>query len=67
MNKLLFKGHNIRIPIIIPIKGRGCINQGFTLLGRHHNGPKGVTYSKISRGIGFTAKSIGQEVCQLGC
>ena len=23
-----FKGLNIRIPIMIPIKGRGCINQG---------------------------------------
>ena len=26
-----FKGPNIRIPIIIPIKGRGLINQGSTL------------------------------------
>ena len=26
-----FKGLNIRIPIIIPIKGRGFINQGSTL------------------------------------
>ena len=27
-----FKGLIIRIPIIIPIKGRGVINQGSTLL-----------------------------------
>ena len=26
-----FKGLNIRIPIVIPIKGRGFINQGSTL------------------------------------
>ena len=26
-----FKGPNIRFPIIIPIKGRGFINQGSTL------------------------------------
>ena len=26
-----FKGLNIRIPIFIPIKGRGFINQGSTL------------------------------------
>ena len=26
-----FKGLNIRIPIIIPIKGRGFINRGSTL------------------------------------
>ena len=29
-----FKGLNIRIPIIIPIKGRGFINQGSTLCRR---------------------------------
>ena len=28
INKPLSKGPNIRIPIIIPIKGRGVINQG---------------------------------------
>ena len=28
MNPAPFKGFNIRIPIIIPIKGRGLINQG---------------------------------------
>ena len=27
-----FKGLNIRIPIIIPIKGRGFIHQGSTLV-----------------------------------
>ena len=27
-----FKGLNIRIPTIIPLKGRGFINQGFGLL-----------------------------------
>ena len=27
-----FKGLNIRIPTIIPMKGRGFINQGFTLV-----------------------------------
>ena len=27
----LLKGLNIRIPLIVPIEGRGCINQGFTL------------------------------------
>ena len=27
-----FKGLNMRIPTIIPIKGRGCINHGSTLL-----------------------------------
>ena len=26
-----FKGLNISIPIIVPIKGRGCINQGSTV------------------------------------
>ena len=32
MNKSLpFKGRNIRIPTIIPIKGRGFINHGSTL------------------------------------
>ena len=30
---ILFKGLNIWIPIIIPIKGRGVINQGSTLTG----------------------------------
>ena len=28
---IIFKGLNIRIPIIIPIKGRGVINQGSEL------------------------------------
>ena len=33
MNKLPpFKGLNIRIPILIPIKGRGVINQGSGLV-----------------------------------
>ena len=27
-----FKGLNIRIPIIVPIEGRGVINQGSSLL-----------------------------------
>ena len=31
MNSLLFKGLNIRILIIIPIRGRGFTNQGSTL------------------------------------
>ena len=29
-----FKGLNIRIPIIIPIKGKGFVIQGSTLLSR---------------------------------
>ena len=29
-----FKGLNIKIPNIIPIKGRGFINHGFTLVGQ---------------------------------
>ena len=32
-----FKGLNIKIPIIIPIKGRGFINQGSGVLSNQNN------------------------------
>ena len=39
-NPPFFKGLNMRIPIIIPIKGRGFINQGSGLIGITEGLPK---------------------------
>ena len=57
INKPLpFEGHNIRIPIPLPTKGRRCIHQG-SILGS-------CRVSEINRVTGFVGKgfSLGAKV-----
>ena len=51
-----FKGVNIRIPIILPIQGRGFINQGSRLAGN-----RSERSAHKSRSCGLTAGSKGKE------
>ena len=46
------KGLKSRIPIIIPVKGRGCINHGFRVQGLAILGPE----RKLNQGFGGSAR-----------
>ena len=64
LNKPLpFKGLNIRIPNIIPIRGRGFINQASTLLiVQDQASGKGQDMETSSEGLGVQVYGMGKEV-----
>ena len=55
-----FKGLNIRIPLIIPIKGRGFINRGSALGFRvsQHETPKEAKRLLCCRGMAWASELI---------